>query len=78
MRGLANSKLDRVRGCLNQCRDGTWHILNSREESGLIEKAVVDSNIEAALSSWIEEAIIASDFHYEEINPKALHLAIGI
>ena len=60
---LAGGQLDRVRRGFDNDLHGRRHVLDAGEKAGLIEKSVVDGDIEAAAGFGIEEAVEAVGFH---------------
>jgi hypothetical protein len=45
--GLAHGELDGIRGCGDECLDRALQVLNAAEKGPLIEKSMVNGNIEA-------------------------------
>ena len=61
--GLAGGELDGVGRSLDNGLHGLGHVLDPREESGLIEEAVVDGDIEAAAGFGVKEAVESVGLH---------------
>jgi hypothetical protein len=60
---LTRGQLDGVRSRLDNGPHGLGHILDPREEAGLVEEAVIDGHIEAAARFGVEETVESVWFH---------------
>ena len=63
MVGLSDRQLNCVGAGVHQRANDFAHIFDAGEKSRLVEEAVIDGNIEAALRAGVEEAIQAGLFH---------------
>ena len=59
----AERELDRVRGCLDECLQHGAHVLDAMQEASLVEEAMIDGDVEAAVGLGVEEAFEAEGFH---------------
>jgi hypothetical protein len=56
-------QLDGIRSRIHEGLDDLGHGLDALQESGLVEEAVVDGDVEASAGLGIEEALEAKVFH---------------
>ena len=59
----AERELDRVRSGLDERLHHRAHVFDTLQESGLVEEAVIDSDIEAAVGLGVEETFETEGFH---------------
>ena len=63
MARLADGELDGVRPGIDEGFHHLRHVLDSLEETGLVEESVIDGDIEAAVGLGVEETVEAVGFH---------------
>ena len=66
MTSLTDRELDGVGAGVDERGDDLAHVFDALQEAGLVEEAVVDGDIEAALGRGVEEAVEAILLHEGE------------
>jgi hypothetical protein len=59
----AERELDRIRRGIDERLHHRAHVLDALQEARLVEEAVIDGHIEAAVGLGVEEAFEAEGFH---------------